>query len=260
MKLGAFYNFFDGEELLEKSILSIRQNVDFVVVIFQQVSNFGNKGNPDNLKLLRRLMKDKTINYYHLYLPDLDLMPVDNEINKRNLGLRLCLQNRCTHVLGMDADEFYMDKEFKYAKQLIEKKDYDSTACQMLTFYKKPIYQITPPEDYSVPFIVKIGIDSEYVKNSVYPVLIDPTRGFREPPKNFYKFKRDELQMYHMSYVRNNIISKVMNSSAKADMINPNSYIDFFDNWKPGIKNMHPVVPELFEDVVTVADNFAIGY
>jgi hypothetical protein len=35
MKLGAAYNVFDGEELLENSIVSIRSEVDYVVVVYQ---------------------------------------------------------------------------------------------------------------------------------------------------------------------------------------------------------------------------------
>ena len=35
MKLGAAYNVFDGEELLENSIVSIRPEVDYVVVVYQ---------------------------------------------------------------------------------------------------------------------------------------------------------------------------------------------------------------------------------
>ena len=32
MKLGVSYNIFDGEELLENSIKSIRKNVDYIVM------------------------------------------------------------------------------------------------------------------------------------------------------------------------------------------------------------------------------------
>ena len=34
MKLGVSYNLFDGEELLESSIKSIRDNVDYVSVVY----------------------------------------------------------------------------------------------------------------------------------------------------------------------------------------------------------------------------------
>ena len=42
MKLGVSYNVFDGEELLESSIKSIRDNVDHISVVYQTISNFGN--------------------------------------------------------------------------------------------------------------------------------------------------------------------------------------------------------------------------
>ena len=41
MRLGVSYNVFDGEELLEESISKIRDNVDFICVVYQNTSNFG---------------------------------------------------------------------------------------------------------------------------------------------------------------------------------------------------------------------------
>jgi len=40
------YNVFDCEELLESSILSIREEVDHVCVVYQTTSNFGDPSNP----------------------------------------------------------------------------------------------------------------------------------------------------------------------------------------------------------------------
>ena len=45
-KLGIAYNVFDGEELLEKSILSVRNVADFICVVWQRVSNQGNFADP----------------------------------------------------------------------------------------------------------------------------------------------------------------------------------------------------------------------
>ena len=41
MILGAAYNVFDNEELLEASVRSIRSEVDFVAIVYQRTSNFG---------------------------------------------------------------------------------------------------------------------------------------------------------------------------------------------------------------------------
>jgi len=258
MRLGAFYNFFDGEELIIKSIESIRNNVDFIAVIFQHISNFGNKAHEGNLKLLKKLLKKKLIDFYELYVPNLSSTTYQNEIAKRNRGLKACVQNKCTHILGMDADEFYLEKEFKEAKEMIISEEFDATACSMQSYYKKPIYQIIPPEEYSVPFITGIHGNSKYTMKSTYPVVIDPTRGFEESPMHFYHFTREQLQMHHMSYVRKDITSKIMNSSSKHSIENPDKYIEFFNCWEKGIKNMHPIVPALFQDVQVVENGFDI--
>ena len=59
---------FDSEELLESSILSIRKNVDYVVVVYQLISNWGNPANPKLTELLndleRRGLVDELISYH----------------------------------------------------------------------------------------------------------------------------------------------------------------------------------------------------
>ena len=42
MNLGVSYNFFNGEEHLLASIKSIRDSVDFVCLVYQNISNKGN--------------------------------------------------------------------------------------------------------------------------------------------------------------------------------------------------------------------------
>ena len=55
MQLGCAYNVFDGEELLEASIRSIRAAAQHVVVVYQTVSNFGNACHPGLVPLLEQL-------------------------------------------------------------------------------------------------------------------------------------------------------------------------------------------------------------
>ena len=43
MKLGVAYNIFDGEEMLIHSLRNLRPMVDYVCVVYQTTSNFGNK-------------------------------------------------------------------------------------------------------------------------------------------------------------------------------------------------------------------------
>lgn len=55
MILGAAYNVFDGEELLEASIRSIRTSVDYIVIVYQTTSNFGEKCSHNLVQILESL-------------------------------------------------------------------------------------------------------------------------------------------------------------------------------------------------------------
>ena len=69
MKLGACYNVFDGEELLEASILSIRDSVDFIVIVYQTVSNFGYSCDKGLLPLLEGLLRKGLVQELVHYTP-----------------------------------------------------------------------------------------------------------------------------------------------------------------------------------------------
>lgn len=259
MKLGVYYNFFDGEELLEGSIKSIRDNVDHIIVVGQEVSNFGNKGNPDNKDLMTDLFQQGLIEECLFdYEPNLNKHAHFNEVAKRNYGLQSCINKGCTHILGMDADEFYIPEQFKKAKEKIIKDKLDSTACRLKTYFKKPIYQIRPAERYYVPFINEVNEKSKYILHEFSPVLVDPTRRLNTKYSRFHTFDENELCMHHMSFVRKDIRSKIMNSSAQENFQDAEAYIRMFERWKPGVKNFHPSNPKEFRDVREVPNVFGI--
>jgi hypothetical protein len=64
-KLGAAYNVFDGEELLWRSIESIRPVVQFVVVVYQTTSNFGDAAASE---LMPTLQASLTFQHPNTYL------------------------------------------------------------------------------------------------------------------------------------------------------------------------------------------------
>ena len=55
MKLGISYNLFDGEELLESSIKSVRNEAFHINVVYQTTSYYGNKTENGVGKLLLKL-------------------------------------------------------------------------------------------------------------------------------------------------------------------------------------------------------------
>ena len=85
MRLGVSYNIFDGEELLEGSIKQIRSEVDYISVVYQTISNFGNKCNEELIPLLNRLKSEGLVDELYEYKPKIENGGHYNEIVKRNI-------------------------------------------------------------------------------------------------------------------------------------------------------------------------------
>lgn len=230
MKLGIAYNLFDGIELFEDSIRGIRNAADYIVVIYQNQSNYGEENSSEVIEKLRKLHKEKLIDDVFLYTPQLKVSAHVNEITKRNIGLQKCLEHGCNVFSSMDVDEIYMQDEYEHILNKFWSSEYDACACKMLTYYKTNEYVLDPPEDYYVSLFYKVNENSKFEFTN-FPVLVDPTR--RMSSKNVWAIPRDFLQMHHFSYVRNNIRQKLMNSSARVNF-KPDQLefvIDYFNNW-----------------------------
>ncbi len=257
MKIGVSYNTFDGEELLESSIKAIRNEVNYISVVYQTTSNFGQGCDEGLVPLLERLKSENLVDDLFEYHPRINKGGHFNEITKRNIGLSLSEGAGCTHHMAMDSDEFYTVDQFRYMKKIMEEGGYDSSACQMTTYYKEPIYRLEPKEEYYVSLLFKIKQGREYVIGHPFPVLVDPTR--RMEPGNCKIFTRDEIEMHHMSYVRKDIEKKVRNSSAKVNFESwiP-EFLDYFNNWKEGDDALMPGRPPGRYKLIEVENNFSI--
>lgn len=254
MKIGVSYNLFDGEELLENSIKSIRENVDYISVVYQTESNFGNPCDEGLVPLLEKLQNDGLIDELFLYKPTLNRGGHYNEIRKRNLGLYISEGAGCTHHMAMDSDEFYTDEQFKFMKGEMLKGDFDSSACQMTTYYKDSKYRLDPKEEYYVTLPFKIRQGVEFVMGALYPVLVDPTR--RMEPGNYRIFTREEIEMHHMSYVRKDIRKKLQNSSASPNFKNIDKIVDYFNKWEYPKQGLMGGAPDKLFDIVEVEKLF----
>lgn len=231
MKLGVSYNVFDGEELLEDSIKQIRSEVDFISVVYQKISNFGSFCDNGLIPLIQKLKDEGLVDFIYEYIPVVQHGGHYNEITKRNIGLLISIENNCTHHMSMDTDEFYIKDQFKYLKDDIIKNDYDTTYCQMKTYYKNWEYQLDPPEDYFVSLIYKIRPNIFFEFNTYAPVLLDPTR--RMKIEKYKIYQRDEIEMHHGSYVRDNLESKLNNSSIPKEYKSfVGRIVDHFIKWE----------------------------
>ena len=238
--VGVAYNVFDGEELLYYSIRSIRELVDYVVVVAQESSNFGNRNN-ELRKTINELRTTGLIDLVHWYEPKIDLDEngeiqktngIDNEQKKRQIGLDLCATFGCSIFSSMDTDEIYDSNEYRFALKDFIDGGYDSSFCQMKTYYKKPNWEVYPPENYYVPLFYRIGCNTKFTFEFVppYPVEIDPSRRIKAGYSRIYT--RDEIQMHHFSYVRKDIESKVRNSSARFSIEEQDKVIEHFEKIK----------------------------
>jgi len=255
MNLGVSYNVFDGEELLEGSIFQIRNEVDYISVVYQSISNFGHPCDENLILLLKNLKSSGHIDEIYEYTPT-DTGGSTNELKKRNIGLELSIKNGCTHHMSIDTDEYYSVNQFKNMKKTIIDGNYDSSVCQMITYYNKPNYRIEPKETYYVPLIYKIRKNISFGKYK-FPVTVDPTRKIH--PGKCKIFTRDEIEMHHFSYVRNNILKKLNNSSAKKNFESEISFlVDYFNSWEFGKKALMPGRPCKYYDVVEVENKFNI--
>jgi hypothetical protein len=253
MKLGVSYNVFDGEELLECSIRSVRENVDYVSVVYQTVSNYGLACTDDLVDTLIRLRTNGLIDELHEYTPQILSRDKNNasynEVEKRDTGLSISRRNNCTHHMSMDCDEFYVPEQFIYMKKVIAENGYESAACPYQNYYKDSIYVLNDSNtDEYVSTIYKINDDTKYVyRSKESPVRIDPTR--KTNNKKYKIFNRSEIQMHHMTLVRRDLRRKFMNSSyrkhgfgGKDSIIarihrkhgfgKIDAIIDYYNNWK----------------------------
>lgn len=251
MRLGCSYTLFDGEELLEYSIKSIRKNVDFISVVYQTISNHGEQCNPDMVLLLNRLVAEGLVDTLYLYTPNIENTGGENaslnETQKRNIGLEISRKAGCSHHMTIDTDEFYTDAQFRFMKEEMESGDYVTGYCQHLQYYKDSIYQLKNPEQEYVATIEKIMPETMYVYNIPCPVAIDPTRKTnnihftqaldisRSVNIGKYRiFTREECQMHHMSFVRKDIKKKLWNHSSRRFFTEDgvDRIVEYYKNWK----------------------------
>lgn len=233
MKIVAAYNIFNGLEIFHRSVQNTLPYVDEVIFIYQDISY---RGNP-NPAVIDHIRQYPNIAAYQFH-PDLKRPPKDNELVKQNMMIDLCREHKATHMILMDCDHIYQGEYFQAA---IEKsRTYDVTFTGMHTYFKFPTWQIEPPENYFMPFLIKLYPTTQFVKLHNYPVLVDPTLRVNTCG-NYYVFGLNEFYFHHYSMVRNDIHEKFRNSPSRPyEYWLQHGYIDEWENYdielNPGIK------------------------
>lgn len=239
MKIALAYTVYNGLELLEPAIKQHRHLVDELIICYQTTSNKG------HYSIEAQTLSDELAQKYRgisiVFAPDLRLSTKQNEIAKHNRMLNAARALGCTHIIMSATDHFYAEEQFTRAINECIKEDYSVSFTKMYTYFKKPTWQLTPMEEYYMPFLIKILQQTKFERTRNHPVYTDPSVQVNTcwSGKVFEPF---EICMHHYSMVRHNLEDKFKNAAAsirwsKAEL---NTFIDESQNYdinkNPGVK------------------------
>ena len=210
ISLAALYTVYNGLELLRPSIRSIYDQVDVIVICWQEVSNTGHKST-EVVEYIEEMYSefDDKIRFVR-FAPDLGLSTKENEMAKHQHMIDYARSIKCSHFLMMATDHFYLPAEFAHWKQ--KAFEYDVTITGMYTYYKNPEWQLTPPENYYMPFIHRLYPHTQ-ITTGDYPVLVDPAVKVNTTER-VYLFHESEIMLHHYSMIRTDIENKFKNAAA----------------------------------------------
>lgn len=210
-KWGVSYSVFDGEELLEASLKQIRSAVDYINVVYQEYSWYGNPASENLKNILINLKKKGLIDELIKYNPNYSLPAHIQEKEKRNIGLQYAKKQRCNYFMTMDCDEFYTNNELAKAKKYIIQNDITNSYCLQYKYLTDPTIRNVNFVGY-VGFFFYINKTSCIGEDDKKPVIIDSTRIVNTKVKKKY-FVLKDLRMHHMEFVRKDLTKKIKNSS-----------------------------------------------
>lgn len=228
MKLGIFYTVFDGEELLSGSIDQIYEHVDHILICFQSISNKGEINNNLEGELVSMLMGREKIKFLEFH-PIHSLNLKEMERQKHNFALQQLKNLGCTHFIMSACDHYYVSDDFAKAK--IKALNYDVTLTNMNTYFKHPEWQLTPIENYQMPFICKMHPNTEISKLEYNGFKTDPS--VRINTRNtLFLFPNHDIILHHYSMIRKNVRLKFRNAAIfKRSEDEISEYVSEYENY-----------------------------
>lgn len=234
MKLTAIYNVWaDGLDLLKPSVENILPVVDHIIIVFSNYSNYG------HFIPFTCLDPHPKIEYFN-FEPKVEYAPHQNEIDKRNYGLRVAKEKGFSHFLMMDADEFYIQDDVATEKLFIEKHDLAGMVCPIKVYFKSPT--LTTGFDHTLaPFIHRLTPEVKYIlNNKTYPFAYDSDGNAHIDPTRRLNIndgvEMSNVVMHHYSWLRSDYNLKIENSAARNNLRKSSIYEDL-KNAAPGVYN-----------------------
>ncbi len=213
----AVFNVWDHEHL-RKSVDNIKKVVDSVVIVWSQMSNYGNRGdfNPDDYKDCVCVRHEPRAG-----------MPRHKELEKRNVGLEKARKLGAKYFLMMDCDEFYHVPEVIKWYEYLKASDLAGLVCKTMVYVKTPTLCL---EDVTyVTFIHKLTRGLKFEFNKDYPFAHHEDHNRIDPTRRLNITEGVELidcYMHHYSWVRKDPNTKAFNSTARNTTLKSNIFKD----------------------------------
>jgi glycosyltransferase involved in cell wall biosynthesis len=259
LKFGASYNLFNGEEHFIPSLKVHREEIEYINVVVQYRSNFGEEATEQLYQAVSAAKRDGLIDEVIEYIPNLSLTPQANELAKRNIGMEAAKSAHVNYFATLDADEYYQTNALREAKRFIIKKKILTTAAPTYLHIKRPIYRSKFPDTTCVCFFTRIDKSSKIIANDHFPALVDPTRRIHGNRDGFYMFLADQIAMMHMNLVRKDGLASKLRNTSSAHMTNFILNVkNAFESWQFGMLWEFPNKPPM--EIIETPDFFNIDH
>lgn len=118
MKIGCAYMTFYGMEFITKSIIAHRKIFDYICVVHQTKGVFCDDNDGGMIVLLQHLRHKNLIDNFVVYNNDKN-KPIECYIlDKRNIGLKMCVDANCDYIIPLDSDEIYTKELLEEIKKI----------------------------------------------------------------------------------------------------------------------------------------------
>lgn len=211
-KLGVTYSLFNGEEILSYSLKCIRNNVDYINVVYQKKSWTGTECSMNLEDKLKALIAEGLIDNIIEYKVPNNINPNQKTklvLEKKNIGLKDLKRKKCTHCMIMDVDELFDSVEFFDAKKFVIENNISHSACNLYDYRYYPEIRSRDAAKYSVPFIFKLRFWSKISEHFIMPVKVDRLRtiSYWKLLDKFYFL--NNVSMHHMTGLRSDYLKKL---------------------------------------------------
>lgn len=200
-KVGAIYNTFYGLELIEDSILSIRDSVDYIVLVHQKKGFNGGDEPKINKYIINYLLSNNIVDDI-IYYDNFNINVEKSVLEKRNIGLEYCKKNKCDYIIPLDCDELYNSDELTDEINTMNEEGIDTLYSPIYAYYYDENHYFK--DTYYVPSVYKV--DNRKFEITASSVLVDPVRKMKEN-----KYKISTMGMHHFTYLKDNYFYKINN-------------------------------------------------